>query len=420
MSAQQQPAPQQSTRPQPALVVFSTLFPHSGQPGAGLFIRERMFRVAAELPLVVVSPQPWFPLQGLLRRWKPHFRPPAPRRMQQQGIEVLLPRFFSVPGMFQSLDGLFMAIGSYLTLRRLKQRGQLDILDSHFVYPDGYAATLLGRWLKVPVTITLRGTEPRHSDMPALRPLMQTALQRATRVFSVSASLQAVAEKIGAEPEKVRVVGNGVDLQRFRPLDAQQQRQQLGLPAGARILISVGGLVPRKGYHRVIELLPALLKHHPELHYVVIGGPCAEGDNSAELIEQTTRLGLQQRVHFLGSMPPDALSGPLSAADLFVLSTSNEGWANVFLEAMACGLPVITTDVGGNAEVVCDPRLGTVVPFGDADALRQALDDALQRVDSGGWERDFILDYAGDNSWDSRVSVLLEEFRRIAADTERQ
>ena len=398
----------------PAIVVFSTLFPHSGQPGTGLFIRERMFRVGAELPLVVVSPQPWFPLQGLLRRWKPHFRPPAPRQMQQQGIEVLLPRFFSVPGMFQSLDGGFMAIGSYLTLRRLKKRGQLDILDAHFVYPDGYAANLLGRWLKVPVTITLRGTEPRHSEMPRLRPLMKTALRRAARVFSVSASLKRVAEQLGTDPDKARVIGNGVDLQRFQPQDREQQRQRLGLPADARVLISVGGLVPRKGYHRVIEVMPALLEKYPDLHYVVIGGPCAEGDNSADLTALSTRLGLQQRVHFLGSMSPDALSGPLSAADLFVLSTSNEGWANVFLEAMACGLPVITTDVGGNAEVVCDPQLGTVVPFGDADALREALDEALQRVDKGRWQRDFILDYARNNSWDSRVRILLEEFSRIA------
>jgi glycosyltransferase involved in cell wall biosynthesis len=399
----------------PAVVVFSTLFPHSGQPGAGLFIRERMFRVAAELPLVVVSPQPWFPFQGLLRRWKPHFRPPAPRQMQQQGVEVLLPRFFSAPGLFQSLDGLFMAAASYLTLRRLQQRGQLDILDAHFVYPDGYAATLLGRWLTLPVTITLRGTEPRHSQLPRLRPLMQSALQGASRIFTVSASLKRVAEELGADPGKLRVVGNGVDLQRFQPQNRQQQRQQLGFADDAKILISVGGLVPRKGYHRVIELLPALLRQHPALHYVVIGGPCAEGDNSAELVELITSLGLQQRVHLLGSMPPDALSGPLSAADLFVLSTSNEGWANVFLEAMACGLPVITTDVGGNAEVVCDPRLGTVVPFGDAGALQAALDDALQRLDSDGWQRDFILEYARNNSWDSRVSVLLEEFRGIAA-----
>ena len=397
----------------PAIVVFSTLFPHTGQPTAGLFIRERMFRVGGELPLVVVSPQPWFPFQGLLRRYRPHFRPPAPRHMQQQGFEVLLPRFFSVPGLFQSLDGLFMALGSYRTLRQLRKRHPYAVIDAHFAYPDGYAATLLGGWLKVPVTITLRGTEPRHSRSAGLRPLLQKALLRAARVFTVSASLQRVAEQIGTPADKIRVIGNGVDVQRFHPLDRAEQRRLLGFPPDARILISVGGLVPRKGYHRVIASLPDLLREHPQLHYVVVGGPCAEGDNSAELMQQVDDPGLQQRVHFLGSLSPDDLKGPLSAADLFVLSTSNEGWANVFLEAMACGLPVITTDVGGNAEVVCDRRLGTVVPFDDADALRQALHDALQRVDSGDWQRDFIIDYARDNSWDSRVRVLLEEFRRI-------
>lgn len=397
----------------PAIVVFSTLFPHSGQPGAGLFIRERMFRVGRELPLVVVSPQPWFPFQGLLRRWRPHFRPPAPRHEQQQGIDVYCPRFFSIPGMLQSLDGLFMALGSYVTLRRLRNSHRCALIDAHFVYPDGYAATLLGRWLQLPVTITLRGTEPRHSESARLRPLMQQALQRAARIFTVSASLKRVAVALGTPADKVRVIGNGVDLRRFQPLDRAEQRQRLGLPDDAAIMISVGGLMPRKGYHRVIELLPTLLQRHPELHYVVVGGPCAEGDNSAELTAQVARLGLQQRVHFLGSMPADDLKGPLSAADLFVLSTSNEGWANVFLEAMACGLPVITTDVGGNAEVVCDPRLGSIVPFGDPAVLQQALDQALQQVANGGWQRDYILDYARNNSWDSRVTVLLQEFRRL-------
>lgn len=394
---------------QPNIVVFSTLFPHPGQPNAGVFIRERMFRVAAQLPLLVVAPQPWFPLQGLIRRWRPHFRPSAPLHEEQYGVEVYHPRFFSVPGLFKSLDGLFMALASYRLMRKLRRAGRLDVIDAHFAYPDGYAATLLGRWLGVPVTITLRGTEPRHSTDKSLRPKVMAALHAAAKVFSVADSLRRLALGLGVPVERTLVVGNGVDAEKFRPMDQAQARQQLGLPADAQVLISVGGLCERKGFHRVIDCLPELRAQHPQLHYLIVGGPSAEGDNFVELRQQVERLGLQDCVHFLGAMPSDQLRLPLSAADVFVLATRNEGWANVFLEAMACGLPVVTTDVGGNAEVVCEPALGTVVPFGDQSALTSALAHAFVCV----WDRPYILQYARNNSWDSRVEILVREFRQL-------
>jgi glycosyltransferase involved in cell wall biosynthesis len=117
-------------------------------------------------------------------------------------------------------------------------------------------------------------------------------------------------------------------------------------------------------------------------------------------------------VTFLGAQPPEALSAILSSADVFVLATRMEGWANVFLEAMACGLPVVTTRVGGNAEVVCRPELGTLVPFGDGPALGRAIADALGKS----WDCEEIITYARENSWDDRVAALVEEFRLIAGE----
>lgn len=395
---------------EPRIVVFTTLFPNPGQPNAGLFIRERMFRVGETLPLKVVAPVPWFPFQGLIRRWRPHFRPETPRAETQAGIEVLHPRFFSVPGLFKSLDGVFMAFGSLPTLLRLKRRFDFQIIDSHFAYPDGYAATLLGRWLKVPVTVTLRGTEARLSRGFLGRRLIFSALIRATRIFSVAGSLKRNAMALGIADDKIRVVGNGVDTGKFNPIPQDQARRALSLPANVPILVSVGGLCERKGFHRVIECLPDLRESFPDIRYLIVGGPSPEGDWSERLKRQVSELGLNETVRFLGSMPPDRLKVPLSAGNMFVLATRNEGWANVFLEAMACGLPVITTDVGGNTEVVCRPGLGKVVPFGDRRALSQAIADTL-RMD---WDRKEIANHACANSWDQRVAVLISEFKKIA------
>jgi glycosyltransferase involved in cell wall biosynthesis len=390
----------------PKLLVFTTLFPHSGRPNAGLFIRERMFRVGRQLPLIVVSPQPWFPFQGILQSFRPHFRPGAPHHEIQDGIEVFYPRFFSVPGLFKSFDGLFMALGSLFLLRRLKQRFDFDLIDAHFAYPDGYAAVLLGKWLQVPVTITLRGTEVPLSRIEGRRQLIIKALQLATRVFSVSASLKQHVVDMGIAASKIRVVGNGVDLIKFQGVNKDEARNKLGLPLDIPVLISVGALVERKGFHRVIECLPNLCQQFPGLRYLIVGGAGPEGDWSQQLRQQVIDLGLEAHVTFLGPMLPRELKIPLSAADVFVLATRNEGWANVFLEAMACGLPVVTTDVGGNAEVVSSKELGMVVPFGMAEELQAALSQALKQD----WDRSAIIAYAQANSWDDRVRVLTDEF----------
>ncbi|HIE54837.1 MAG TPA: glycosyltransferase family 4 protein, partial [Chromatiaceae bacterium] len=334
-----------------------------GAPGAGLFIRERMFRVGREMPLTVVSPKPWFPGQRLIRRFRPHFRPPAPKREVQEGIVVHFPRFLSFPGIFRRLDGFSMALGSYRLVRRLAKEEGYNLLDAHFAYPDGYAATRLGRWLGLPVTITLRGTEVPHSRKPALRKRLVKALLEADWIFSVSQALKNHVVKLGVPAEKIQVVGNGVDTRKFHPVPKDATRRELGLDKRDPLLISVGALVERKGFHRVIEVLPQLVDRYPSLVYLVAGGASPEGDLSAKLKEQVASLGLEEHVRFLGPVEPTALKIPLSASDIFVLATSNEGWANVFLEAMACGLPVITTDVGGNREVVCRENLGRVIPF---------------------------------------------------------
>jgi len=391
----------------PKLLVFSSLFPSQKRPNAGVFIRERMFRVNQEIPIIVVSPVPWFPCQGLVRYWRPHFRPQPSRYEEQQGIEVYFPRFFSIPGLFKSYDGFFMALGSLPTLFKLRK--QFNIIDAHFAYPDGYAATWLGRWLNVPVTITLRGTEVPLSKLSGRKEKLLKALQYASRIFSVSDSLKQLVVSLGADNDKIRVIGNGIDVIKFYPLDKSDARAELNIANDAKVLISVGALVDRKGFHRVIELLPALVKQYPNLIYLIVGGDSPEGNIYSRLQQQVKSLSLEDHVRFLGAYPSDQLKLPLSSADVFVLATANEGWANVFLEAMACGLPVITTDVGGNKEVVNSPELGTVVAFGEPEALLSALLQALEKD----WQSSVIINYAQQNSWDTRVSVLTDEFRRL-------
>jgi len=391
------------------IVVISSLFPSAARPAAGLFIRERVFRVGEHIPLVVVSPQPWFPLQGLIRRLRPGYRPVTASHEGQNGFDVYFPRFFAVPGALRRLDGFFMALGCLPLLLRLRRSFPFTLIDAHFAYPDGCAARLLGRWLRVPVTITLRGSEPGHLRTRPLRARILAALADAARVFAVSDSLRKAAVDAGVDSAKIVVIGNGVDLNKFRPVPRGEARARFGLSDEAKVLVSVGGLVERKGFHRIIDVIPTLRQRIPQLRYLIVGGPSPEGDMSKELRDRVHRLGLESCVMFLGTLRPEDLRWPLSAADVFVLATRNEGWANVFLEAMACGLPVVTTDVGGNREVVSSDALGMVVPFGDATALRQAIENALSR----NWDRATIIAHAHANTWDAPVKTLVCELEAI-------
>lgn len=400
--------PYKGTSSPPRLLVFSSLFPSDAQPTAGLFVRERMFRVAKHLDLVVVAPQPWFPGQGLLRFFRPHFRPMALRYERMHGVEVHRPRFLSVPLLFKRLDGLFMALGSYVAVRRLVRAKHLNVIDAHFGYPDGYAGTLLAKWLKLPVLITLRGKEERQLRLPVAGRLRR-ALLAANRLVTVSEALKRLAEREGIDTARITVVGNGIDLDKFSPLPREEARRLLHVPERAKVLVSVGTLVERKGFHKVLDALPKLLAWHPDLYYLIVGGPGPEGDISEQLRRQADALNLGDRVRFLGPYAPEKLRVPLSAADVFVLATSYEGWANVFLEAMACGLPVVTTRVGGNEEVVGQSHLGILVEPDDREALIVAIDAALRRQ----WDPERITAYARSNTWEARMPLLLAEYAKL-------
>lgn len=394
---------------EPKLLVFSSLFPSQVRPNAGVFIRERMFRVGKYIPIIVVSPVPWFPFQEIIRYWCPQFRPQPSCYEEQEGVQVYYPRFFSIPGLLKSCDGFFMAVGALPTLLKLKKK--FTIIDAHFAYPDGYAATLLGKWLNKPVTITLRGTEVPLAKIPRRKEKLLTALVYATQVFSVSDSLKQFVVSLGANGDKIQVIGNGIDVIKFQPIAKSTARAALSISEGAKVLVSVGALVDRKGFHRVIDLLPELVSQYPNLIYLIVGGDSPEGNIRIKLEQQVEALNLKKHVRFLGAYSSDQLKVPLSAADLFVLATANEGWANVFLEAMACGLPVITTDVGGNKEVIVNSELGTVVPFADSQRLLSAISNGLDKS----WNIPLILKYAQNNAWDYRVKILVDNFNRITS-----
>lgn len=388
------------------ILVVTSVFPNIKQPTLGIFVKERMFCVARDCELKVVAPVPWFPFVNYIKR---DYRPRVPYLEIQEGIEVYHPRFFSIPKFFKSLDGIFFFFSSIITMLNIRKNFKFDIIDSHFVYPDGFGAVLLGKLFKKPVTVTVRGTLRRLLKSPLLKIQVSYALRKAVKIFSVCEDLRKVVIKAGIPVEKVSVVPNGVDIKKFKPREKMEARRELGLPLDKKIILSIGGLVPRKGFHKVIGVLPKIKEKIPDVIYVIVGGASAEGNNERELKNMVKKLNLQNEVIFAGTQPYGRLCTWLSASDIFCLATTNEGWANVFLEAMACGLPVVTTKVGGNEEVIVSEDYGSFFDGYDSNEMAKKIVTALIK----NWDRGKIINYAASNTWDERVKQLINQLNTI-------
>lgn len=382
------------------LVVAST-FPSSREPTRGVFVLERVRRLAKRCQVVVVAPVPWFPLN----RWIRRERSGVPPVEQQAGLTVYHPRFLSIPRYAKCLDAFLYFLSLLAFTWRLRRTFPFEVIDAHFAFPDGVAATLLARTFRRPVVVTLRGSIVRLAGYRLHRPQLRWVLRRATRVAAVSESLARVAVSLGVSAEAVRVIPNGVDAGVFRPMPRIPARRQTGLPEDRPILLTVAGLYEGKGQQMVIDALPALLERHPRLLYVMVGSPRPGEGYRRRLGLAASRGGLQDHVYFAGSRPHGELVGWFNAADVTVLATRSEGWPNVLLESLACGTPVVATRVGGTPEIVRDERDGFLVPYGDTGALISAL---LQALDTQ-WDRASLSWRAHGFDWEETVDRAFDE-----------
>jgi teichuronic acid biosynthesis glycosyltransferase TuaC len=288
--------------------------------------------------------------------------------------------------------------------RLLAEGHRFDAIDAHYVYPDGVAAIWIGRRFGLPVVITARGSDVTQiPDHRIPRILIQHTIRDANALIAVSAALKQALVDIGAPPGKVTVLRNGVETDLFRPPhDRTAIRTALGLKGPT--LISVGGLIERKGHHRTIEAMRQL----PDFELVIAG----EGPERERLSGLIAANGLGDRVRLLGPRPHRDLPDLYGAADASVLASSREGWANVLLESMACGTPVVAANIWGNPEVVRAPEAGVIYEPNTPDGIAAGV----RRLFAVLPDRAATRAYAEPFSWDETTAGQLALFRRVIAE----
>jgi glycosyltransferase involved in cell wall biosynthesis len=363
-----------------------------------VFVADRMQRVMAgfDAEWQVVAPVPRPPVAlGAYRRLAV-----LPAEEHVNGVRVHHPRYFHVPGLSLSRHAERMARGCRPVVADLC-RGRRAVLDAHYVYPDGAAALAIGRDLGVPCVVTARGTDvnvlaQRRSVAAQLRAL----LPGAAALLAVSTPLgEALAAAAGLPAARVELARNGVDGELFAPGDRVLARRELGLPAEVRIVLGVGRLVKGK---RFLDLLRAVAEL-PDVHTALVGdGPERERLRSAAPAGRLTLLGERTRRE---------VATAYRAADVLALPSEREGWPNVVTEALASGLPVVATAVGGVPRILTDPRCGRLVPVGDVAALarelRALLDDPPDPAS--------VAAFAARFSWDEPVGVVRRALARALA-----
>jgi teichuronic acid biosynthesis glycosyltransferase TuaC len=366
------------------VLVFTSLFPNNISPNHGVFVKERMCEVArlGRCELKVLAPVPYYPPVrfGSRARYSRVFREEV-----IGGIQVYHPRYFMIPKVGMALHGLAMFFSLLRFVMKLRRSFEFDLIDAHYVYPDGFAAVLLGAVLSKPVVVSARGSDINEfGRFPIIKRLLRYTLKRATSSIAVCQALKDEMTRLGIDSTRICVIPNGVDGKKFFPRAIGEAREKLGLPATRRIILSVGALIPRKGHDYTIRALKVLVQKtaSSDLLLLIAGG----GPDREELDFLVRSLDLTDHVRFVGEIPHQELRLWYSAADLFCLASDREGWPNVVLESLACGTPVVATDIWGIPEIIQSDAIGLLTKRNDNDIAM-----ALQKALSKHWRREKIV-----------------------------
>ena len=382
------------------VLTLSTLFPNGAQPTLGVFVEHQTLGLAARpgVEVEVVAPV-GLPLWPLSRH--PHYaaRAALPVEEEWKGLKVHRPRYTVWPKIAPARAPGAMAGALLPLLREIRSRFPFDVIDAEFFWPDGPAAMELARKLGLPFSVKARGADIHHWGARAdTGPQVAAAGRAAGGLLAVSAAMRQSMIELGLPGDNIRVHHTGVDFERFRPVERAAAKRALGVEGP--LIVTAGALIERKGQALAI----AALERMAGATLILVG----DGPDRRRLERQAQAAGLGGRVRFLGARPHDELPALLAAADVSLQPSASEGLANVWVEALACGTPVVTTDVGGAREAIAAPEAGRLVPPEPA-----ALAAAVSALIESAPDPEEVRRAASRFSWERNAAELHAHLARI-------
>lgn len=384
---------------------LATLYPNPVNPRFGTFVARSMEALAkrGDWRVTMVNPIGLPPL--VLGRYRPLADLPAEN--VEGGITIHRPHFTLIPRIGARRNAAAIARAVLPLVQRIHAETPIDLIDAQFFFPDGPAAAIIAEAMGLPLSIKARGSDISFwGDQGFAKAQMLDAARRATGLLAVSRDLAGQMAAMGMDAGKITVHYTGLDRDRFRPLEHTQLRRQLSeelgfaMPDNAPLLACVGALIERKGQGIAI----AALKDIPGARLVLIG----KGEDEARLRALAASEGVESRVHFAGSLDHDVMPLILSATDAMVLPTVSEGLANAWVEALACGTPVVTCDVGGARELITCDTAGRLVERNPA-----AVAAGINAILNAPPPREAVAALTEAFSWDANGAALAEYYERL-------
>jgi teichuronic acid biosynthesis glycosyltransferase TuaC len=385
------------------VLAITKIFPNAAEPLAAPFNRQQFAALRDHCELTIMATIPWFPGAGLLSKWSSAGKlAQVPRRETIHGMDVTHPRTLFVPKLAMATWGPLYAASIAPALA--PYRNKIDLVLGTWAYPDGFAAVIAARLLGVPCVVKLHGSDINLiAKEPGPRRMTSWALPRAARVVAVSRALADEVVAMGVDRDRVSIVMNGVDGDLFKPGDRAAARRELALPDGP-LAVYVGNLKPEKGVLDLGKAWPSVLRHLPNATLIVVG----DGPLKGELEAMTKPLG--ERVRLIARQPLEKVPSYLAAADILVLPSHSEGTPNVVLEALASGRRVVATAVGGVPDLITSPKLGSLVPPHDPDALADALMLALREP----YDANEVARLGARGGWAASAAALHDVLKEAA------
>ena len=370
---------------------IATLYPNAHTPRFGAFVARSLEALAkySDWEVTVINPIGIPPLA--LGKYKPLAK--AAQDGIENGIDVRRPTFTLIPNIGTRVNPGIIARKILPLIERLHGENPFDLVDAQFFYPDGPAAIWIAKQLGLPCSLKARGSDITfwgHKSF-ALEQMLPAA-EDATGLLAVSDALARDMASLGMPYEKITLHYTGLDRDRFRPLSHSGLRTALGqslgitIPENRPLLASVGALIERKGQDLAIGALAQL----PEAQLLLVGN----GPDERHLRNLARDMRVEDRVHFLGSVDHDQLPVILSAADAMVLPSAAEGLANAWVEALACGTPIIVADAGGARELMTQPEAGLIV-----ERTLESVTAGIQKLLADPPDRQLVTSTVASFSW---------------------
>lgn len=382
------------------VVTFTSLYPNKCSPNLGGFIARRMETWARRYAEYwsVVAPVPYFPRSSLNGMWAKYAKYGQVPNLETRGAwSVRHPRYLMLAKVGSIMQGAMMAHAGIRTLKNMIKCGNIpDLIDAHYLYPDGYAAIHIGRVLDIPVVVSGRGSDVNYyPEIWYLSKKVSRVLKEANLLIAVSQAMKKRMISLGANDKACVVIGNGVNLDHFRPKVKPLKTN------GKHRLLAVGNLVPEKGFSSLLESFRSVLDCGFDVELEIVGA----GPEHSVLRQLCNRLGLDPRVRFAGQAAHESMPEIYQNSDMLCLSSQREGCPNIVLEALASGLPVAAYSVGGVPELVHDGVNGCLAKENDPVDLARAIKTVLNKK----WDPFAVRSTVEERSWES----VSDEVQRV-------